>query len=293
MAVVQMTPGPLIGRFSAVHLEGISLLMISTNQVLLLNGDRGEDFISFSLELTGNNDDHRVQCQAFEPLGLYGFNQNLRESHFQLGAGSVSLISITSATHFNNLLTRFGHDHLIEILLSSNTLRLDPDKHHALCNQMLAVLEAPPLTLRSSYYTGQKLIAALIDSLQSRSDNFVSFSLTSRNRLVHDLVQWATFNQVSNVNLDQICEQLYTSRRTLILGTKDNFKCGPMELLRIIRLQQVHTLLRCHETRKSAQLSTVSEVAEHCGFRSRGHFARAYRAHFGETPRTTLMSSLA
>jgi AraC family ethanolamine operon transcriptional activator len=293
MAVVQMTPGPLIGRFSAVHLEGISLLMISTNQVLLLNGDRGEDFISFSLELTGNSDDHRVQCQAFEPLGLYGFNQNLRESHFQLGAGSVSLISIASSTSFHKLLARFGHDHLIETLLSSNTLRLDPDRHHALCNQMMAVLETPPLTLRSSYFTGQKLIAALIDSLQSRSDHFVTFSLTSRNQLVRELVQWATLNQGSNANLDQICEQLYTSRRTLILGTKDNFKCGPMELLRIIRLQQVHTLLRCHKTRKSAHLSTISEVAQHCGFRSRGHFARAYRAHFGETPRATLMSSLA
>ena len=38
--VVQLSSGPLQGHFSVLHLEGISLLKISTNQVLLLNGNR-------------------------------------------------------------------------------------------------------------------------------------------------------------------------------------------------------------------------------------------------------------
>lgn len=290
--VVQLSSGPLQGHFSVLHLEGISLLKISTNQILLLNGNRGEDCISFCLECTGNSKDHRVQCQSFDPFGLYGFNQNLRESHFQLSAGSVSLIAISSARRFNNLLTKTGHEHLIEPLLASNSLSLDPDRHKNLCQHIQALIENPPLTLRNNVLSAQTLFTAIIESLQSRSNYFTPFVLSTRNELVRELVRWSTLNLGSHASLDQICEQLYTSRRTLILGTKDNFACGPMELLRTIRLQQVNTLLRSPEARQQHALYTVSDISEHCGFRSRGHFARAYRTHFDETPRATLINSL-
>lgn len=292
---VQLSPGPLAGRFSVVHLGSISVLMISTNKVLLLNGDKGKNCVCFCLEVSGNNADHRVQCQAFNPHALYGFNQTLEESHFQLSAGSISILTVTKADHFNAFLTRTGHDYLIDPMLTSNCLNLDEAMHLHLANQLSQVLRHPPRTGRDCQLKTQDLLTSFLACLQSQADQFEPFDLSSRQQLVQEFVRWGINNGNGNGNgnntLDEICQQLYTSRRTLILGTKENFNCGPMELLRTIRLQQVHTLLRSPERRDQAGLHQVSDVAAFCGFRSRGHFAKAYQDHFDESPRTTLMRS--
>ena len=291
ISVVQLSRGPLKGLFSAVNLDGISLIRISTNQMLLVNGERGEDCLSFSLEITGNNGDHRVQCEAFQSHALYGFNQGLQDAHFQLSAGSISIISITSAQSFNAFLTRTGHHHLIEPLLTSNHCNMDAASHQRLARQLSQPLIHPPCSDSERRTTTQDLLASLLSCLQLQSHHFVPFELSSRNQLIKEFVRWGITNSSTASGLDAICKQLYTSRRTLILGSKDNFNCGPMELLRTIRLQQVHGLLRSQADRQRQGLQQVSDVAAFYGFRSRGHFARAYQDHFAETPRTTLLRS--
>jgi AraC family ethanolamine operon transcriptional activator len=47
--VLQLSAGPLQGHFSVVHLKDLSIFSIQTNQLLLLNGERGTDSITFSL----------------------------------------------------------------------------------------------------------------------------------------------------------------------------------------------------------------------------------------------------
>lgn len=288
---VQLSPGPLAGRFSMVHLGSLSVLMISTNQVLLLNGDKGKNCVCFCLEVSGNNADHRVQCQTFQPHALYGFNQNLQESHFQLSAGSISILTVTTADHFNAFLTRTGHDYLIDPMLTSNCLNLDEATHLNMANQLSQVLRHPPNSQRECRQRTQELLTSFLACLQNPAGKLEPFDLTSRQQLVQEFVRWGFNNGNSSHTLDEICQQLYTSRRTLILGSKENFQCGPMELLRTIRLQQVHALLRSPAERDREGLSQVSEVAAFCGFRSRGHFAKAYQEQFAESPRTTLLRS--
>ena len=289
--VVQLSPGPLAGRFSMVHLGSVSVLMISTNKVLLLNGERGKNCVSFALEVSGNSADHRVHCQAFHHSALYGFNQNLQEAHFQLSAGSISIITVTTSDYLNAFLTRTGYEHLVEPMLTSNCLNLDQAMHLRIANQLGKVLRHPPNSQRECQLTSQVVLTSLLTCLQSQADHFEPFELTSRQQLVQEFVRWGVSNGNTAHTLDEICQQLYTSRRTLILGSKENFQRGPMELLRTIRLQQVHALLRSPVERDRAGLKQVSEVAAFCGFRSRGHFARAYQEHFAESPRTTLLRS--
>ena len=291
--VVQLSAGPLSGRFSVVHLHGTSVLMISTNQVLLLNGDRGRDFISFCLEISGNNVDHRVQCQTFDPLSIYGFNQELTEAHVQLSAGSISLFAFSSAKHFRTFLSRAWQEQLIEQLHISNAIQVSAQTHSSLANHLGQILCHPPADLHHSKLMAENLRMQLLTCLLSQDHQFKPFELAPRERLVQELVSWGLNNSNNPKNLDEICTELFTSRRTLILGSKDNFKRGPMELLRTIRLQQVHALLRSPQARQDAGLHQVHDVAAHFGFRSRGHFAKAYQDHFDEAPRTTLIRSAA
>ena len=62
--VLQLSTGQLQGHFAVVHLKGLSILSIQTSQLLLLNGERGQDCITFSLETSGNHSDHKVFCQS-------------------------------------------------------------------------------------------------------------------------------------------------------------------------------------------------------------------------------------
>ena len=151
----------------------------------------------------------------------------------------------------------------------------------------------PPRTPKKRRLAAESILMQLVACLQSGIETFKPFGLSSRDSLVQDFIRWGFEHGTSPATLDDICQQLYTSRRTLILGSKENFNCGPMELLRTIRLQQVHALLRSPTARSAAGLHQVSDVAEFCGFRSRGHFARAYQEHFEETPKATLMKSVA
>ena len=64
-----------------------------------------------------------------------------------------------------------------------------------------------------------------------------------------------------------------------------------MELLKLIRLEQVNKTLRSNEIRESLELKKVSDVASHFGFISRGHFSATYRNQYGETPSQTLMKT--
>lgn len=291
--VVQISPGPLSGRFSVVHLAGLSLLMISTNKVLLLNGDRGKDSCCFAVELTGNSEDHRVQCQAFDPKAIYGFNQNLQESHFQLSAGSISILAITTSSQVNTFLTRFETSNLIDQLQASNSLSLSSDMHYRLCNQLAQVMTQAPRHPRERQMATQAIFISLLECFQTHQNGFSPWNQKPREKLIVKFVEWSIENTSGTKTLDEICAELYTSRRTLILGSKENFHCGPMELMKMIRLQEVHRLLRSEIGRATSGLTSVSEIASHYGFRSRGHFAKAYQEQFEENPRTTLINSVA
>ena len=61
-----------------------------------------------------------------------------------------------------------------------------------------------------------------------------------------------------------------------------------MELLRLIRLEEVNHFLRSKELRKELELNKVGEIASHFGFTSRGHFSASYQNYFGESASQTL-----
>ena len=287
--VLQLSPGPLEGHFSVVHLKGLSILRIKTNQLLLLNGERGNDCICFSLETSGNHNDHRVFCQAIEPHSLHGFKPDLTESHFQLTAGSTTLIAVASASKFSGFIRRCGQLELLENLHTSNSLQLQPNFYEKIIQQFSWYFNNPLINSElRSLHTGHIFTLMLETFTGTNSQYFKSFEIAPRQHLVHELINWGFENSTNPLKLDDISNILFSSRRTLIQGCKENFKMGPMELLRLIRLEQVNCVLRSNELRKSLELSKVGDIANHFGFASRGHFSASYQSQYGETPRQTL-----
>ena len=291
---LQLSAGDLNGRFTMVNLGSVALLKISTTQRLLLNGDRGPDCISFSLEASGQADDHKVFSVPVAAHSVHGFRQGLRESHFELSANSTTYVTITSCLRFNTYLERFGLDGLIEQMQISNARQLAPRMHQQLAQEFERLFQAPLATAIQRQEAEHRLYTLFRNCLlqDSAETCFIPFATSPRQKLVLELISWGFINGQEAFNLDDVSQTLYTSRRTLTQGTKEALGLGPMELLKRIRLQQVNGMLHSEELRRAAGLYTVTEVAQHFGFHSRGHFARAYQQLFGESPSMTLSQVL-
>lgn len=91
----------------------------------------------------------------------------------------------------------------------------------------------------------------------------------------------AQFEQ--DLTLGHVAEASSVSVRALERGFKKFRNQTPMEYLRSVRLEAArHKLLQIHVTGH-----TVTGIAEACGFRHLGRFARAYSERFGELPSET------
>ncbi len=289
---LQLSQGQLQGRISVVHLLGISLLEIQTNQLLLLNGERGDDCTAFALESSNTIDDHKVHGKPINPNSLHGFKSGLNESFFSLTAGSTSYMVVTSTTRFHRYLMHCGQEHLVELLGRCNGVTLNQDHHRALCRIIATLFNAPTTRAADRQLNSSLLQTCLLNGLvESQADEYVTHQPKARHDLIRELVHWGFQNGHQPLNLDDVSRALYTSRRTLILGSKESTGMGPMELLRSIRLEQVNWMLRSPATRAASKLHSISEVAQHFGFRSRGNFAAIYRQHFEESPRDTLLAA--
>ena len=290
--VLQLSTGQLRGHFSIVNLTDLSIFSIQTNQLLLLNGERGQDCISFSLETSGNFDQHRIFCQAIEPFSLHGFKPDLAESHFQLTAGSTSVIAVASAKKFCKFLEHCGQLDLLERLHACNSMQLEPKQYSQISQQLTWCLRHPFHTAAQRSQRTEYIFTLMLEVFtRSQPQSFKTFDIAPRQQLIHELIDWGFKNSTDPIKLDEISNILFCSRRTLIQGCKENFNMGPMELLRLIRLEQVNTCLRSEELRRALHLNKVGDIASHYGFTSRGHFSAAYHNQFSETPRQTLSKS--
>ena len=64
-----------------------------------------------------------------------------------------------------------------------------------------------------------------------------------------------------------------------------------LQMMKRERLEQVNWILRSPDARADKNFKTISEIAQHYRFQSRGHFAKAYQQIFHETPSETWLKS--
>ena len=112
-----------------------------------------------------------------------------------------------------------------------------------------------------------------------------------RHEFYKELAAWGDANTDKPQSLEQVTQQLHTSRVSLSQGCKESRGIGPMEVLRFIRLEHVHLALRQPNIRQRLKLNNAEETMMNEGFMSRGNFASAYKTYFGESPNQTLIRS--
>jgi transcriptional regulator GlxA family with amidase domain len=85
------------------------------------------------------------------------------------------------------------------------------------------------------------------------------------------------------LTIDSLAAVVGVGARSIFKAFKDYRGYSPMAFVKDIRLQRAREMFILARPGDS-----VTAVAYRCGFQNHGHFARAYRSRFGESPSATL-----
>jgi transcriptional regulator GlxA family with amidase domain len=93
------------------------------------------------------------------------------------------------------------------------------------------------------------------------------------------LIDWIEANCHRPLSLSDLEKQSHYSRRSLQYAFRQRFGCGPMQYIRRQRLALAKQRLLAPRPG-----TTVTSVAQECGYLSVANFRRYYQQRFGETP---------
>ena len=297
MEVVQLTPGRLRGRLVKIECRPLDLLMIQANLPLLSRGSKPHRWLQCGLNLAPIPAGP-VQLQSHgEAAGdgdLYGLRPHT-EAYLISPAGYYSVFITLPRDLFFELAESSGMPDLERPLRLINTVTIEPGRLQelrALLHQLLRLavqqpelLTLPRLRERLLGELLPLLQEALVDGLERRRGQRPPSA--PRIDLVKQVDRWLRHNPNRDISLDRLCQEVHSSRRTLIRGFREHLGLGPMQFLKLHRLHAVrHALVR-----SDPQLNQVAGVAGQWGFHSAGHFARDYQELFGELPSDTLRRS--
>ncbi|MFM7448695.1 MAG: helix-turn-helix domain-containing protein [Leptolyngbyaceae cyanobacterium] len=154
--------------------------------------------------------------------------------------------------------------------------------------QLLHLIQHQPHFLKQAHT--QKLvlddfIPLLINAIPPATQEILKPpSVITRSRLVREAEEYMMAHIDQPLTLKQLCQALHISERPLFYGFQEVFCVSPMDYLKIQRLKHVRQQLKL----ANPETNSVVEIAQKYGFWSAGHFARDYKAMFGELPSETL-----
>jgi AraC-like DNA-binding protein len=123
-----------------------------------------------------------------------------------------------------------------------------------------------------------RCVAMLLYPFLLALDQQVADQVSKRDlrRTVHDLMDWMQANLDRPISLSEMESRASYGRRALQHGFKNEVGCGPMQWLRKQRLLHAHQRL-C----SPGPETTVSQVAQACGYLNLPSFSRDFRERFG------------
>ena len=153
--------------------------------------------------------------------------------------------------------------------------------------QLLRVIESEPEIL-SNDCAEARVRAQIVDAISELLDDEMSDTRADFTQLCHSEIVERTRQLVLQsgdepITVQQLCELLKVSRRTIQNSFQTMTGLTPVEYMRSIRLNLVRNFLR---TTRPEEF-TIRDAAQLWGFLHLGHFAHDYRCQFGESPSDT------
>jgi AraC family transcriptional regulator, ethanolamine operon transcriptional activator len=279
----QVSAGRFHGAVHVVQSLGVRVFRGTTDQVLLTRGASQPGWIDFS-PITTRNQRCRWQGRQYD------------ENHIVVRGADVGVDNL--AARGAEIITVSVRVDLLR-KAAANALRFDGDParinwqcHRVEPNELATLKQlVKRITERCSLDTNelescgvcaieQEFVLAALNVIGSRNEAGANRPRGNRVAIIRRGEEYLREHLASPVGLIDMCEELGVSARTIQYAFRERFGIGPIEYLRMLRLNAVKSALKL----ASNQKLTVRDVALNMGYRHLGNFAADYKRHFGIFP---------
>jgi AraC family ethanolamine operon transcriptional activator len=289
----RMTPlklEPFLCELVRVDFGDISFMFTRNGSPLRAAGPRPSNRITFAF-LLGDTDDQKVVSHS-RPIDrgtLFGFDCD-RDSNIVLLDRVMHCHALVQPELFRQYLQLTGREDINHQVLSRNFISI-PATIGPLKNYFKGLYQwatNQDASLQAAHFQQlvkddfmPLLIQAIPPAGQPQTEPLRPYR---RADLVTRAERFLEENLDQPITLKTLCESLFASQRALFYGFEEMLGTTPMAYLKVMRLQAIHRALKA--TAPGAR--SIAEIAQEHGFYSQGHFIRAYKTLFGQTPGKTL-----
>lgn len=290
--VTQLEPRLFTGKVTWCNLGEILIFKITTNCKVEILGQKPKDALLFMTPIAPVGQVHFTDATPIDHNCIFGFNPQ-RPMNFVTASQGGELIGIkVSHSLFSRWAKLINPQGLETILNDRDVIRVEEKRIASYLSDLYQVLSAPD-TSRKGIKSAQMATPSPHQLLTSLLGLF-NYSLRSpqtvcRAEIVESARDYMQKNLHRSITLEELSQEVFVSRRTLIYGFQDIYGMGPIAYLKCQRLNRVRAALHVgHST-----YETVTNIARLWGFGSLGHFAKEYRLMFKESPSATLKRDVA
>lgn len=292
--LTQLSGGSLRGELLPLDLGALQVLRLGFDRPLHGGGPKPEGRQLIALDLGDDPGQavirsHGVELPRTAFFGLAGSG----EIHLTTPERCSLALLIFDRSQFLQWALELGCPGLEEPMAHDNWQTIDPLRFQQVRGclwRIFHLAERHPALLEDAANRrrlGGELVPLLVEALTHGSGHGERLARPpARIELVKAAQGWMAEHPTEPINLDGLCRQVAAGRRSLLQGFREHLGMGPMAFLKIRRLHSVRRELLAADP----QATRISELAARWGFLNAGHFARDYRAMFGEHPGTSLRS---
>ncbi|WP_411877119.1 helix-turn-helix domain-containing protein [Vulcanococcus limneticus] len=292
--LTQLAPGPLDSTLQLLRVGPLLLLRVRLDRQLHVAGPklRGHQILALDLAARPETRPCRSHGTLLPSTAVFGLASH-GDVHLTTADRTDLVLVVLDQSRFLRLAGGLGWSELEQQGFAANWLRVEPLRFarvRSYLRQLFGLVEASPGRLAEpgmARLIEQDLLPLLVEALAQGSAARLDRP-PARLELVKVAQDWMHRHPDLPITLEELCHQVYASRRSLIQGFSEHLGMGPMAYLKLQRLHAVRRLLLA----AAPEQTTVAAVAARFGFLSAGHFSRDYRRLFGELPRETLAARL-
>ncbi|NPT55491.1 helix-turn-helix domain-containing protein [Paraburkholderia elongata] len=288
----QLTAGRFVGGLTELCLDHMQVFVETTSHTLRQTCEVQEDAYWFGIP-TCPEGSGRIDAQviagdalAFRPGGI--------EFELLTSAGYEIFGVVVKGDVLRRYAAEVERVGLVDRLPNTEVVSIGTARKERLCASLRQLLDdgaanGAPLSSFARNNLQASVLASLFDVGALPAGEQVEMPTRGRRQsIVSEAREYVLANRDRAINVPELCERLYVSRRTLQYCFQDVLGMAPATYLRAIRLNGARRDL-CNASHASR---SVQDVAAAWGFWHLSQFATDYRKLFGMRPSDTLKAAI-
>ncbi|NEP88058.1 MAG: helix-turn-helix transcriptional regulator [Okeania sp. SIO2C2] len=287
--MIQLTVGALHSKFLSIRIGDLHFIYNQANQGIQTWGLDLKKYRDFTMVWFENEGEFYSHRRPIDPQRtIFGFNGD--EVDFLMPQGGTIaniLIPVETFHAYANQLQR--HD-LDDCFLSKNYVNLLPTEMKEIKDYLKEIFwlaEHQPSYLQQDHVVDlitNDFLPLLISKIPIKWNSKSSLKPSRQAKLITQAEQEMLSSFEEPLTLKKLAQNLESSSSALSRGFQELFGMSPMRYLKVRRLNALRQRLKASDPKNYS----ITMLASQYGFWSAGHFARDYKAMFGELPSETL-----